>query len=57
MIGEDIGRLRPDDEGEEADAERRRAVRAGRAVSLEVKERRRDGSMVDVSATITPLRR
>ena len=55
MIGEEIGRLRPHGEAREADIERRRAVQDGRTVSLELAERRRDGSVVDVSATITPL--
>jgi diguanylate cyclase (GGDEF)-like protein/PAS domain S-box-containing protein len=56
MIGEDISRLKPAGDPAEADAERRRSVRDGRSVRLEGTEMRRDGSLVDVAATISPLR-
>ena len=56
MIGTNIARLRPADDPAGASEERRKAVRSGGAVSLESRERRRDGTLVDVAATIAPLR-
>jgi diguanylate cyclase (GGDEF)-like protein/PAS domain S-box-containing protein len=56
VIGEDIGILRPEGEDAGADPARRRAILGGRSVSMEMREQRRDGSFVDVAATIAPLR-
>ncbi len=56
IIGKDISILRPAGDHEGGDLERRRAVAEGRVVSIQSRERRRDGTLVDVEATIAPLR-
>ncbi len=55
MIGSSVTRLLPGGSFDDVKPQRE-ALRQGRSISLEVQERRKDGRLVDVALTISPLR-
>ncbi|MBV9817207.1 MAG: PAS domain S-box protein [Solirubrobacterales bacterium] len=55
MIGESVTRLLPGGSFDDVKPQRQ-ALREGRSISLEAKERHKDGRLVDVALTIAPLR-